>query len=363
MLQDIDLRELAGMTGNGRDFVSVYYHGPDGLDSLKDRERNLRALLEDDPEEAEHFELSVQLIRDLLDDQPSKAEGVCVFACAVLDFVRGYPLEMPVPREMVVGPAPYIRPLAELQDEYQTFAVVACSNDATAIYLVTNESIDEEERIRGGVKNHVRKGGWSQKRYARRRENQLHHYAQEAAEALEDLVRRRGIGRIVLMGAEGAMNEIEDALPDAIAEKVVGKEAFDLHRGQDAVVEEAYALYFAEERDEEQRLWDRIKNEYMRHGLAAVGPTEVLAALGQGRAETVLVTRNATIRGVQCRDCETVVHGAPQTCQSCGSKSVFELDLIDVLTQQAQLTSAFVEFSDEIAGLTKARHVAALLRY
>jgi peptide subunit release factor 1 (eRF1) len=363
MLQNIDLRELAALSGNGRDFVSVYFQGRDGLDRLKARERNLRTMLEDSPDELEHFDLSMQMIREVLEENPTRAEGVCVFACALLDFVRGYPISMPLPNEIHVGPAPYIRPLAELQDEHQTFAVLACSNRATRIYLVTNEAVDSQERVRGGVKNHVRKGGWSQMRYSRRRSNQLLQYAKEVASALEELVRAHRLERIVLLGSAETMNEIEEALAPTVAEKVVGKERFDLHQGEDAVLEEAYELYFAEEREEEQRYWERIHNEYKRNGLAAVGPTEVLDALRQGRVETLLITRDAQIRGVQCRECEHVVHGVPQTCQQCGSDSIFEIDLLEALTRHAKLTGAHVEFSDEIPGLTRVKHAAALLRY
>ena len=108
---------------------------------------------------------------------------------------------------------------------------------------------------------------------------------------------------------------------------------------------------------------DRLVDEYKRHGLAAVGATAVLEALQQGRADTLIVTRDAQLKGTSCRDCQHVAHGTPQNCQKCGAKSVFELDLIDEFNRQAELTGARVEFSDAIPGLTKAGHVAALLRY
>lgn len=363
MLQDIDLRELSQMQGSGRDFVSVYFRGEDGIDILRSRERALQSMLEDEPDEAEHFALSMRLVHDLLQENKVRAEGVCVFACGLLDFVRGYPLSMPVPNEIRVGPSPYIRPLAELQDEYQTFALVACDNSATRIFLVTNREAELEEQIKGGVKNHVRKGGWSQKRYSRRRDNQLQRYAGEVVDALRQLVTAHNIDRIVLAGSEETMREIQEELPEELAKKVVGSEAFDLHKSDDELVDEAYQLYFAEEIEYEQRLWERIKNEYQRHALAVVGATDVLDAFRSGRVDTAIVTADAKLRGTQCRGCEYTVHGTPETCQQCGSKSVFEVDLVDAFARQAELTSARLEFSDPIAGLSKVGDVAALLRY
>lgn len=363
MLQDIDLRELADMRGNGRDFVSFYFPTHEGFDSLKGRIRQLRHLMEDDPDEAEHFDLTVERLRKLVEDNPTDAESLCVFGCDLLEFACGYPISLPVAPEVHVGPSPYIRPLAELQDEYQTFAVLACSNESTRIYLVTNETAELEERVKGDIKNRVRKGGWSQKRYARRRENQLHHYGEEIAEELIDLVRNNDIERIVLAGSEETMNEIEEHLPPQIAKLVIDKRRFDLHRGEEELIDDVYDAYFEQEREEEHELWDRIKGEYKRHGLAAVGATEVLDALKQGRVEELIVTRDARVKGTQCRDCETIVEGTPDACANCGSDSVFEVDLIDELTKQAEQTSAHTEYSDEIPGLTKAGHIAALLRW
>lgn len=366
MLQNIDLRELAEMQSSGRDFVSVYCQGLSGLQALKSREANLSAMLDDQPDEAEHFELSMRLVHDLLESNPGDVEGaesVCVFACGLLDFVRGHPLSLAVENQIYIGPSPFIRPLAELQDEYQTFAVVACDNDSTRIYLVTNTTAELEERVRGGVKNHVRKGGWSQQRYSRRRDHELQQYVRQVAEDLDTLAKKHGLKRIVLLGSQETINELEKELPDQLGEKVVGSQAFDLKRGKDELIDEAYEAYFEEERDSERNLWKRIKDEYKSHGLAVTGATEVLEMLKTGRADQVIVTRNAEIPGTSCRDCELVVHGTPETCQGCGSRSVFQVDLVDTIARQAELTSAAVEFSDEIDGLSRVGHVAALLRY
>lgn len=363
MLQDIDLRELAEMESSGRDFVSLYFSRRDGFGSLSHREGRLRDLLEDAPDEREHFDETMRRIHALLDNQPVDAEGACVFGSAVLDFVKGYPLEMPVPNVLRVGVGPYIRPLAELQDEYTTFAVVACDNEEARVYLVTNETADLEDRVRGDVKNRVRKGGWSQKRYARRRDHQLRHYAKEIAARLSESVRRRDLERILLVGSEETMREIEEQLPDPVAEKVIGREIFDLDRRLEEIVDRAYGIYFEEERSEERSLWERVKGEYMSGGLAALGGADVLEALEMGRADTVIVTRDAQLDGTRCRECGQVAPGKLDRCPGCRSDSVFAADLVEAMVERAERTSAAVEFSDEIPGLSKVGHVAALLRY
>ena len=363
MFQTIDLRELSELHGPERAFVSFYGSPARAEAVLSNRGTKLRRLLEDSPVEAEHFEENLRLLHQAIEEQDHKAPGLCVFACWALDFVRGYALPVEVPELLRVDAAPYIRPLAELQDERENFLIVAANNTRTRIVHVTSAEAHEGERIKGDIKNAVKKGGWSQQRYARRRDKQLHHYAKEVADVLGDLCRRESFDRIVLLGSRETLREIEEALPTAVAGKVVGSRPVDLHAGENALLDEAYDLYFDEERDSEVRLWDRIKAEYLRGGLAVAGPEDVLDAARQGRVEAMIVTRDTRIEGRQCRSCEQVSAGPPAACPSCGSDALFPVDLVDALVRQLELTSAETEFSDRIEGLTQLGEVAALLRY
>jgi len=364
MLQDIDLRKLAEIQGNGRDVVSAYFQASDGLRPLAARERQLRAILSDDALEAENFDRSMQMIRSAIEEQSLAGErGICVFGSAVLDVVLGYSISIRVTDQLYVGPAPYIRPLAELQDEYETFALVVCDNDRTSIYTVTNEKAEVELAIKGGVKNHVRKGGWSQQRYERRRGEQLAHYSKDAVEALKDLVQRYSIRRIVLLGSAETMRAIQAEMDDSLLGLVVGSEPFDLHRSEDDMVARAYESYFDDERKAEHDLWQRIKSEVMRGGRAAAGVAEVLRYAQSGRIEAAIVTRDAKILGAACRDCEHLQATLEGKCESCKSDNIFALDLVDAIARQLKQTSAELNFVDRLPALTEAGDVAALLRY
>ena len=364
MLQNIDLRALSEIRGNGRDVVSAYFSVDGGLSQLNARQRQLNDLLEDDELEAENFDRSMETIRQLLDEHSvSDARSICFFSSDILDFAEGYPIDAEVPGRLVVGPSPFIRPLAELQDEYETFAMVVCDNDRTRIFAVTNQVAEVEAAVRGGIKNHVRKGGWSQQRYERRRDEELARYADEIGEALSGLVQAHSIDRIVFLGAEETMRAIEEALSEQVADLIVAREPFDLHRSEEEMLEQAYESYFDEERQEERDLWQKIKGESMRDGRATTGADSVWDAAKIGRIEAAIVTRDAKLPAAKCRDCEQVTPGTPDQCQDCGSADIFSIDLVDALARQLELTSATLEFADEMKGLARTGHVAALLRY
>lgn len=361
-LHQIDIRALAEMTGAERAFVSLYLSGPDGLEKLNDREARIRGLLADLPAEREHFDQSLRMIREALDEHG--VEGpMALFASWALDFVVGYALDVAPPDLLWVDSSPYVRPLAELQDEYETFVVVSADADAARVHVVTALVPEQVDRVRGAVKNHVKKGGWSQKRYQRRRENQMLQYAKDVAAAVATVVDEQGITRIVLLGAQQATAGIEAALPDRLKAFVVGPRPAELGGDDDALFETAAGLSAEREREDETSLWERIRGEALSHGLAAFGPGEVLAAARDGRVDTMIVTRDATIPGIRCRDCERLSFAKPQQCPACKSNSVFDVDLVNELVELLAMTGGRVDFVDPLDGLTERGDVAALLRY
>jgi peptide subunit release factor 1 (eRF1) len=167
----------------------------------------------------------------------------------------------------------------------------------------------------------------------------------------------------VLLGSQETLTKLQSVLSTEVAERVVGQAAADLRAEEDALVAAAYELFFQEERAEEARLWERIQTEYLRDGLAVVGPAAVLDALHQGRVAELLVTRDADLQGPRCAACERVVAVTVNACPVCGENQVFPVDLINELVHQAELTSITVEFSDPMGGLTSVGDVAAMLRY
>ena len=357
-----DLRALADRTGPDRAFLSVYLASEDARNELDTRFRHVRAFLQDQPDELEHFEENVKLIQPLL-DAPFEGESRAAFACWALGFREGHDLPVPVQTRIRVDSSPYVRPLAEMEDEYEDFAVVVADNKASSVYLVSAAEMEREGRVRGDVKNAVKKGGWSQKRYARRREKELERYATDVAAELAELHAEHPFGRLVILGQDEAMRAVKNALSKPMRERIVGERPIDVSAGEDATERAAFELYFSGEREEEEALWDQIKSGVLSDGLGVAGPGRVLKAAKMGRVDTMIVAREAEIKGSRCRDCENLAHGMPQTCYQCGSKDLFAVDLVNELVELMAQTSAEVDFVDPFDGLAEVGHVAALLRY
>ena len=361
MFDQIDLRALAEQEGPERAFVSLYLSGPEGLETMNRRIENVRRLLSEDEVECEYFEENLALLQDYLDGYSFVEEALCLFVCWATGYQQAFSLEKDVPDLLWVDSSPYIRPLAELQDEYERFVVVAADNKAARIYRVVSAVAEEAARIRGDVKNDVKKGGWSQKRYERRRDKELQHYAQDVVAKLQEMAGAEDFRRIILLGSGETLRAVEEELPEPLADMVAGEEVnVD---SDDDLWTEAYGLFFEEERASEEELWEQIKSAYMQGGRAAVGPADVLEAARVGRVQHMIVTRDARIAGIRCRSCENLSAGDLEQCPVCGSEDVFTEDLVNELVELLAKTSAETEFSDPLEGLSEVGDVAALLRY
>lgn len=362
-IKKIDLKKLAEKRSNDRSFLSLYLSQPEALDKLGPRMQTIRDLLSGHPDELEEFENSLDLAQEKLESIQFPAGGLCLFACWLLDYVRIIPLELDVPDLIRIGPSPYIRPLAELQEEYQTNAVVLTDNTRSRIYLVTTTRAEEADVIKGDIKNHVRVGGWSQQRYERRRDKALHDYANEICSRLLELEKESGFEGLILAGSRETMEEIERVIPQSLSAKLIGTRPLDLDQDEPFLQKDVFDLFEKQERQQEKNLWQLIQTRYLSGEPAAMGPHDVLEAARAGRVEEAIVIRDADIKGTRCHGCNRIYAGEMESCPACRSRDVFHVDLVNEIVELLALTSAEMEFADTIPELVKVGGMAALLRY
>ena len=93
MFNNIDLRELAQISGPERAFLSLYLANKESYGGLKGRIDTLRALLKDDAAETEHFEENLKIVEKWLSEHTWETDGVCLFVCWALDYRAGLPAD------------------------------------------------------------------------------------------------------------------------------------------------------------------------------------------------------------------------------------------------------------------------------
>jgi peptide subunit release factor 1 (eRF1) len=364
-LLNLDLKKLAELSAPERTFLSIFMSGPHSRTVLEKKLTQLRRVLksnEASKDEREYFDENVKTVEEYFAKNPFKTGSLCIFTCQAINFFQAIWLPAPVKDLVRIDSCPYIRPLAELYDEYENVAVVVADNEKVRIFLVSSSVTGSEEVIKGNIKNHVKVGGWSQKRYERRRDNQLLQYAHEIAGTLLKLAKEEKYGHILLVGSKEILHIVHENLPKELQNKLIEK-PLDLSKGQGFVNHDIMALLSDEERHSQQDYWECIRAEYLRSGLAVVGLEDVLQAANEGRVEKMIVSHTFHPLVERCQSCHSLNMSEVETCTVCGSKLLFRVSVINEILDILIQSGAEYHFADSIPELEDVGGIAALLRY
>ncbi len=197
-------------------FVSVYYDGKDEK-FIRRRERICRSILRG--EELENFMKTMEKIRKFIEKNPSE---IAIFASHKNNYFKAFPLSVDVGRDiknaLVVDSSPYVCPLAETVDEWESFTLILMNSNHVKIFSISCGKIIEEHKMSAEIMNKHKKGGWSQARFQRLRDGEIHAFFGEIAEALRDVAG----GKIILAGPGHAKMEFKNLLPTVLQKKIIG---------------------------------------------------------------------------------------------------------------------------------------------
>jgi hypothetical protein len=232
---------------------------------------------------------------------------------------------------------------------------------------------DEAERIEGDTDtiHKVPGGGWSHLGYQRHTEETWKHNEKAVAERISELVERHHPRLIVLAGDVQAVQILQDVLPEA-AKEVLAAEPLEASRGddQDALFvrfEQSVAQIAAfDEKAALERIFSRREGEGR---LEALGVGEVVAAVQEGQAETVLVHQELRtvfedgdddVRTVLALDAQPWVATAPES--TFGAAQLGVVHAAVGIARAAVLTDATVIVTAD-GELPDGQPAAALLRW
>ncbi|MDA8441868.1 MAG: Vms1/Ankzf1 family peptidyl-tRNA hydrolase [Peptococcaceae bacterium] len=364
-MSNFDLKRLAELTAPEQTFLSIFLSGPHSAVELEKKFDKLRHVLkstEANKGELEHFDANVKTVAEYLKKNPLQTGSLCILACQAINFFQAIALPEPINDVIRIDSSPYIRPLAELYDDYENVAVVVADNEKVRIFLVSANVTGTAEVIKGNIKNHVKVGGWSQKRYERRRDKQLLHYAREITDALLKLDRDDKYRHILLVGSKEILNIVHQNMPKDLQNKLIEKN-LDLSKGEGSVNHDIMTLLSDEELHFQQDYWEHIRAEYLRGGLAVVGLDDVLQAAQEERVEKMVVSRAFHPQIKRCQSCHTLNKGEVGACTACGSTLLFKVSVINEILDMLLKSGAEFHFADSIPELEEVGGIAALVRY
>lgn len=333
-------------------YVSLYLDKDANNKFIQRRIKACESILKDD--ELKNFINSVKQIQDLI--KTNKNQSVAVFASYKNDFLKFAPLSIKIDNLLVVDSSPYLRPLARIQDEWESFTLILVSTNYAKIFSVSMGKISDTKKLSADIMNKHKKGGQSQARFNRLRRGAVHAFLKEVIEALQ----KRADERIILAGPGQAKIQLKEMLPKNLSEKIVEVVDVDIDDEKKLLKKSIYLISEREKRQSHDAV-QHLKEEILKDGLAVYGLEETLSAVKSGQVELLIIQKNRKIPGWICENCQIVKKGNSKTCSNCG-KLTSQVDVLEEILEFAERTDAEIEFTDD-EEIEKLGHVGAILRF
>ena len=366
-LKNIGIKELSEVyDSESRDsFISLYLN-MGSLDSrfVERRKSTCRSVLKENRELSENFEKTMQTIEEYVNTSSREKgqKGLAVFASKIHNFFRAYKLGLPVENLLIVDTSPYIRPLARLIDEYETFGLVLLDSQRAKIFVVSSGRIGYKKKKAKDIMNRHKKGGMSQARFQRLRKGAVNHFLKVVSEDVKKLFSNHDVVKIVIAGPGSAKIMLKTFLPNEIKSKIVDTIDVDFDEAEGRLVSKAEESVLKDEKETSEKNVSRLKDEILRNGLAVYGLKETGDAVRNGQIALLLVSKDYKIKGWICESCQAVDSGIKKKCPYCGSRTS-EVDVIEEIIEFAERADTKIEFVEDSLILKELGGVGGLLRF
>ena len=333
-------------------YVSFYLNKGTGKKIIDRRIKACRSVLKGSS--LKNFDDTIDDIEVVLNK--NIGDNVAVFASHKHNFLKFMPLPLQVDTTLIVDSSPYIRPLARIQDEWESFTLLLVSTNYAKIFSVSMGKVEDTKKLSADIMNKHKKGGWSQARFNRLRRGAISAFLSEVVEALQE----RADERIIVAGPGTTKNQFIDMLPKELKDKIVDIIDISIDDEKKLMKESIHLISEREQRKSSEAV-QQLKGEILKDGLAAYGLEETLKAVKNGQVEILIIEKDYKLRGWICENCQVVEEGVKESCPYCG-KNTSEVDVLEEILEFAERTNAEIEFTDD-EEISDLGHVGAILRF
>lgn len=348
------IRELAEVydTDSNDTFISAYLNKNADEKYLQKRVHACETLLSG--KEQENFVKTVEEITSFLENNADSNR--VIFASHKHDFFKYIPLSLEINNSFVVDSSPYIRPLARIADEWDSFTLVLLNSNHAKIYSVSLGQAEQKKSLSADVMNKHKKGGWSQARFQRKRKGAIYHFYQEITDQLQKIAAER----IILAGPGTTKIQFKGTLPKQLREEIINTIDIDMDN-EHRLLEESIDVISQQEKEASYTAVEQLKQEFLKDGLAVYGLEETLTAVKNGQVDTLIIEKDYKLKGCICEHCQILRAGPVKECPMCG-RPTSEADVIEEILEFAERTDAEIEFTDN-EEIVQLGHIGGLLRY
>lgn len=394
------IKELEAIRGRHTELVSVYipvgYNIVDIITQLKE-EQGTASNIKSKTTRKNVLAALEKIIQHLRVFRKTPPNGLVVL-CGNVSPVEGkedielWSIEPPVKMETKLywcDQTFVLDPLKELVREREVYSMIVLDAKEGSIGLLTGKMVEVLKNLESRVPSKTVKGGMSQHRYDRLREDAVHEFLTKVGEAANQLLLGQKDMKGLIIGGPGPIKERfakGDYLNYQLKNKLLGVKdtsytgEFGLHelveRSED-LLKEAAVMH-------ERKLLEKFFLEIQKGGLVVYGVEEVKHALTAGAVDTLLISEafewvrvklkcqcgNEEQRDIGKRELESLkIEKKRLKCSKCGGpmEVIESKDLVEILIEEAGKVGTKVEFvsrdTREGEQFRKLGGIGALLRY
>jgi peptide chain release factor subunit 1 len=293
----------------------------------------------------------------------SGVRGLAMFSCSDDALWQVFALPVPVRDQLVVNHSPSVRQLEVVLDQHERFGMLLADRQrARMLVFELGELVESAERFdqlpRGDDDDHSVRRDRLKDHAAAHVAAHLRHAADVAFSVFQD----RPFDRLVLGAPEDIATELTAVLHPYLRARLEARCSIPVTASDDEIRTAAAEVEAAVERRKEAETVDRLRDAVGagRRGVAGLRPT--LAALGERRVDTLLVSAGYVTEGWRCASCGVLAAVGP-TCPVCSSAMEEAEDVVEEAIQEALTQSCRVEVCEDNADLDVMGRIGALLRY
>jgi len=294
-------------------------------------------------------------------------KGLAILSSQEKEFWKEFHLSIPIKNEIIVDNTPYIKPLLDILDNYQRYAILLVGKDSARLFIIHLGEIEEYTEVHtAGIPGKHKKGGWyslSEKSYERHIDHKVEIHLKDVIKQLELLLSREYVGRLILGGSEEAITKARGMLPQKLSDKVIGTFHAEMFANSNEILKRAEPVLRAYERNYDEKTVEDLITRAMKNENAVIGIEDVLHALQEGRIMKLLFLKDFKKSGLTCENCGFLTVQTVTNCPYCKGKTKKVNYIVDLLAQKAVEQGAVIEVLDENKKLKGAGKIGAFLRF
>ena len=374
MISREDVTSLIESDPEGRTIVSVFLDMSVNSDNKRtysvflNKERARRPSPEREPSAASHDDIveALDRLERWIDTEFEEASrGVAAYLELGGSWQRVLQLPVPLENRVVVADRPAVTPLVEVMNAFHHHGVVLVDREHLRMLSLYMDQALREVRVDTEpfpAPHDVQRGGYSQKNYQNRKEEETRHFFKEFAGQVEQFVARYRPDDLILLGTDENVKHFEEFLPAAVREKVVHTAHAPVEATPRDVTERLEEFFRAQVESETARAVGVLRDRVEQKHRATSGFHRTLEQLQEGKVETLVLGRGVERKGARCGTCSFLLVRRDSPCPYCGGELRNGIDLTEEMVRMAAEQEVPVEFvpADSVADLDG---VGALLRF